>query len=101
MHYTAIPASCRLHLSSQGISFGVADGVGGWTEIGVDPSRFSQALMYYAHQRLGSAWAGEPEINPTMDDDIEGREMTPFECLDLAYGDVLREKYVPAGEHLV
>ncbi|KAJ3503497.1 hypothetical protein NLJ89_g8404 [Agrocybe chaxingu] len=28
---------------------------------------------------------------------IEGWEMTPFECLDLAYGGVLREKYVQAG----
>jgi len=28
---------------------------------------------------------------------IEGWEMTPYECLDLAYGGVLREKYVQAG----
>jgi protein phosphatase PTC7 len=86
----------------QGISFGVADGVGGWVESGVDPSLFSQALMYHAHRYSRSAWAGEPEIDPTMDyeerEQIEGWEMTPYECLDLAYGGVLREKYVQAGE---
>jgi protein phosphatase PTC7 len=60
--------------------------------------------MYHAHRYSRSAWAGEPEIDPTMDyeerEQIEGWEMTPYECLDLAYGGVLREKYVQAGEHL-
>ena len=28
---------------------------------------------------------------------VEGWEMTPYECLDLAYGGVLREKFVQAG----
>lgn len=58
--------------------------------------------MYHAHRYSRSAWAGEPEIDPTMDyeerERIEGWEMTPYECLDLAYGGVLREKYVQAGE---
>lgn len=83
------------------MSFGVADGVGGWIESGVDPALFSQALMYHAHRYSRNAWAGEPEIDPTMDyeerEQIEGWEMTPYECLDLAYGGVLREKYVQAG----
>ena len=83
------------------MSFGVADGVGNWSNLGVDPSLFSQAIMYHAHQHLRSAWPGEPEIDPTLDnEEIEGREMTPYECLDLAYADVLREKDVQAGEHL-
>lgn len=30
------------------VMMGVADGVGGWTETGVDPSHFSNALLYYA-----------------------------------------------------
>ncbi|KJA27224.1 hypothetical protein HYPSUDRAFT_35836, partial [Hypholoma sublateritium FD-334 SS-4] len=85
----------------EGVSFGVADGVGGWVESGVDPALFSQALMYHAHRYSRNAWAGEPEIDPTMDyeerEQIEGWEMTPYECLDLAYGGVLREKYVQAG----
>jgi len=85
----------------EGVSFGIADGIGGWVESGVDPSLFSQALMYHAHRYSRNAWAGEPEIDPTMDyeerEQIEGWEMTPYECLDLAYGGVLREKYVQAG----
>jgi len=85
----------------EGVSFGLADGVGGWVESGVDPSLFSQALMYHAHRYSRNAWAGEPEIDPTMDyeerEQIEGWEMTPYECLDLAYGGVLRERYVQAG----
>jgi len=60
--------------------------------------------MYHAHRYSRNAWAGEPEIDPTMDyeerEQIEGWEMTPYECLDLAYGGVLREKYVQAGEGL-
>ncbi|CAA7271708.1 unnamed protein product [Cyclocybe aegerita] len=87
--------------NSSGVSFGVADGVGGWVDSGYDPALFSQALMYHAHRYSRNAWAGEPEIDPTMDyeerEQIEGWEMTPFECLDLAYGGVLREKYVQAG----
>lgn len=88
----------------EGVSFGVADGVGGWVESGVDPSLFSQALMYHAHRYSRNAWAGEPEIDPTLDyeerEQIEGWEMTPYECLDLAYHGVLREKMVQAGMFL-
>jgi len=86
---------------NSGVSFGVADGVGGWVDNGVDPSLFSQALMYHAHRYSRNAWPGEPEIDPTLDyeerEQIEGWEMTPHECLDLAYGGVLREKFVQAG----
>jgi len=87
--------------SHSGVSLGVADGVGGWVESGVDPSLFSQALMYHAHRYSRAAWAGEPEIDPTMDytdrEQVEGWELTPYECLNLAYGGVLREKGVHAG----
>lgn len=86
------------------MAFGVADGVGGWVESGVDPSLFSQALMYHAHRYSRSAWAGEPEVDPTLDyeerEQIEGWEMTPYECLGLSYDGVLREKVVQAGGSL-
>jgi len=76
--------------------------VGGWTVSGVDPALFSQALMYHAHRYSRNAWPGEPEIDPTLDyeerEQIEGWEMTPVECLDLAYGGVLRETFVQAGK---
>ena len=80
---------------------GVADGVGGWTDSGVDPSLFSQALMYHAHRYSKSSWAGEPETDPIQDSEenqqVEGWEMSPAECLELAYGGVLRERDVKAG----
>ena len=86
----------------KGLSFGVADGVGGWIDVGVDPALFAQALMYHAHRYSKNAWAGEPEIDPLTDyaerQQVEGWEMTPKECLELAHGGVLREKAVDAGE---
>jgi protein phosphatase PTC7 len=83
----------------QGTSIGVADGVGGWVTMGVDPAMFSQALMFHAHRYSKGAWAGEPETDPTQDFDepVEGWELTPQECIDLAYGGVLREKSVICG----
>lgn len=87
---------------SKGLSFGVADGVGGWIDVGVDPALFSQALMYHAHRYSKNAWAGEPEIDPLNNyeerEQVEGWEMTPIDCLELAHGGVLREKTVEAGE---
>ena len=91
--------------SFQGVSFGVADGVGGWIESGVDPALFSQSLMYHAHRYAKSGWAGEPEIDPTQDyeerEKVEGWELKPTDCLELAYGAVLRERMVVAGKQSV
>ncbi|KAH8117448.1 phosphatase 2C-like domain-containing protein [Phellopilus nigrolimitatus] len=85
----------------KGLSFGVADGVGGWVDVGVDPSLFSQALMYHAHRYSKQAWAGEPETDPLQNyeerEQAQGWELTPKECLELAHGGVLREKTVEAG----
>lgn len=82
-----------------GMSLGVADGVGGWSNMGIDPAMFSQALMFHAHRYSKGAWAGEPETDPTqdLDEPVEGWELTPQECIDLAYGGVLREKAVTCG----
>ena len=83
------------------MSLGIADGVGGWVDAGVDPSLFTQALMYHAHRYAKSGWPGEPEIDPTQEyeerEKVEGWELRPTECLELAYGAVLMEKHVMAG----
>lgn len=94
---------------------GVADGVGGWVSAGVDPSKFSsvvrcmsrrlnltrcrQALMYHCHRYAKTSWAGEPPSDPTTEvtEPVEGWELTPFECIELAHGGVLRERLVDAG----
>ena len=86
----------------QGLSLGVADGVGGWVDSGVDPALFSQALMYHAHLRSEASWAGEPETDPTKDDAereaVEGSELSPAACLDEAYDGVMQEPGVKAGK---
>ena len=59
--------------------------------------------MYHAHRYSKSSWAGEPEIDPLQNyeekEEVEGWELTPQECMELAHGGVLREKTVVAGEH--
>lgn len=70
---------------------------------GVDPSLFSQTLMYHAHRYAKNGWAGEPEIDPTQEyeerEQVEGWELKPMECMDLAHGGVLRERAVVAGPY--
>ena len=57
--------------------------------------------MYHCHRYSRNAWAGEPEIDPMQNyeerEEVEGWELTPEECLDLAYGAVKRERCVEAG----
>lgn len=86
---------------SQGLSVGVADGVGGWEDV-TNPALFSQALMYHCHRYAKRGWAGEPETDPTQGyeerETIEGWELTPAQCLENAHTAVLREKRVVAGK---
>lgn len=85
----------------QGTALGVADGVGGWVNSGVDPSLFAQSLMYHAHLHSHESWPSEPESDPTQEHDsspqVEGLELTPHRCLDLAYNGVLQDKLVSVG----
>lgn len=57
--------------------------------------------MYHAHRYSKLAWVGEPEIDPTQEyeerEEVEGWELKPEECLELALGGVLRERQVVAG----
>ena len=65
LHFLLVPRFLQPSTTLQGVSLGIADGVGGWVESGVDPSLFSQSLMYHAHRYAQSGWPGEPEIDPT------------------------------------
>ncbi|KAJ7940643.1 phosphatase 2C-like domain-containing protein [Mycena leptocephala] len=82
---------------NSGVSLGVADGVGGWIDQGIDSGMFSQALMYYASNHFENGWAGEPEIDTIETGTPEGVEMTPSKVLRLAYHDVLADETVEAG----
>ncbi|TFL07583.1 phosphatase 2C-like domain-containing protein [Pterulicium gracile] len=87
--------------NGSGLAFGLADGVGGWNLNGFDPALFSQALMYHASRFSRESWVGEPEIDPTQEleerEHIEGRELTPLDCLRRSYPAVVKEESVEAG----
>ncbi len=96
----------KSHITTyQGISFGVADGVGGWALSGVDPSLFSQSLMYHSRRYAKAGWAGEPEVDATQDyedrEAVEGWELHPRDCLKWAYQATLRERAVVAGVSMI
>jgi len=80
----------------------VSDGVGGWADSGVDPSLFSQALMYHAHRYAKRAWAGESDTLEASEEEETSSvwELSPEECMSLAHGAVLREKSVLCGQSL-
>ena len=58
--------------------------------------------MYHAHRYCKHGWAGEPETCTAHDfegsGDLEGWELTPLQCLELAHDSVLRDRFVQAGE---
>jgi len=61
---------------------------------------FSQALMFHAARYAKQGWAGEPESETHADlysNPVEGWELTPKHCLELAYQAVLRERTVKSG----
>ncbi|GAA5971655.1 hypothetical protein JCM11641_000675 [Rhodosporidiobolus odoratus] len=84
----------------RGVVMGVADGVGGWEEQGVDPSHFSQALMYFARERvrLSASCAASRSSTPSEEDtwtwpqDVETRDAETLKnLLQGAYDDVQKE----------
>ncbi|KZT51330.1 hypothetical protein CALCODRAFT_144287 [Calocera cornea HHB12733] len=54
-----------------GIALGIADGVGGWSASGVDPSLFSQSMMYHSSVAAGQAWAFPPDVDMPSDPDSD------------------------------
>lgn len=57
--------------------------------------------MYHASRFSRESWVGEPEIDPTQEleerEHIEGRELTPLDCLRRSYPAVVKEESVEAG----
>jgi protein phosphatase PTC7 len=69
---------------SQSTHLAISDGVGGWSDT-VDPSFFSQGLMYH----YGASARGEGPAS--------AKASTPLDHLRNAYNGVLSEKIVVAG----
>ena len=56
-------------------------------------------MMYYARCHAAEAWAGEPENDPTIEDDQPvGPTLTPKECMQKAHESVIKEPGVIGGE---
>ncbi|UZJ54518.1 hypothetical protein CBS101457_003838 [Exobasidium rhododendri] len=59
------------------VIFGVADGVGGWSENGIDPALFSQSLMYHSAQYARDRYAC-PERLEAEDMEYNGSPSSSF-----------------------
>jgi len=76
---------------SGAVAFGVADGVGGWVESGVDPADFSHAFCDYM-----AAEAYQYGVN-TETKGGEREALTARRLMDMGYMDVLKDKSIRAG----
>ncbi|KAG0296326.1 hypothetical protein BGZ96_009725 [Linnemannia gamsii] len=85
------------HVSTRSrVALGVADGVGGWSELGVDPALFSWALMNNAENIARSTDCVPPEIDPPT----AGSERSILDAqtiLDGAYNELVQSGTVEAG----
>ncbi|KAB5596363.1 Protein phosphatase PTC7 [Ceratobasidium theobromae] len=87
-------------IHNSGFSLGISDGIGGWSGDGVDPSLFSQGLMYFASQHAATAWAGEADFDPIQETSALGksdRTLSPVEIMSMSYQDVLNEPLIECG----
>ena len=76
----------RIGHSTHSVAFGVADGVGGWQDQGVDPSDFSHALC--------GLMAGTAHL---WDEGAEKRKLRPLGLLQTAYDAVMGNPRILAG----
>ncbi|KAL9606423.1 MAG: hypothetical protein Q9179_000389 [Wetmoreana sp. 5 TL-2023] len=87
--YTGRPTSGQdaFFISSVGNSsnaaFGVADGVGGWSDSGIDSADFSHALCRY--------------MTKNAKEDTEGQELAARDLLSQAFADVVADKAIAGG----
>ncbi|KAF8323369.1 hypothetical protein DL93DRAFT_2049703 [Clavulina sp. PMI_390] len=84
--------------NKSGLAVGIADGVGGWGDI-LDPSQFSQGLMYYASEVAAQNWPGEPESDPLSEEAVyvPGDQLSPIDCMEQAFRRVAKDKAVQGG----
>ncbi|GAB1731782.1 hypothetical protein NU195Hw_g1462t1 [Hortaea werneckii] len=71
------------------VAFGVADGVGGWQDSGVDPSDFSHGLC--------GLMAGTAKTFEGLQEEDGGRNVRPRELLQVAYDAVIGNPRIVAG----
>ncbi|KAI6824656.1 protein serine/threonine phosphatase 2C [Hortaea werneckii] len=83
------------------VAFGVADGVGGWQDSGVDPSDFSHGLCGLmagtAKTYEGLSLSQEEQEEQEKDDGGRRRNVRPRELLQVAYDAVIGNPRIVAG----
>lgn len=72
---------------TNGIAFGIADGVGGWEDSGVDPADFSHSLCDYM---ASAAYEYKTAGN-------KNAPLTARALMQIGYDDVCRDRSIPAG----
>lgn len=72
--------------TTQTTTFGVADGVGGWVDSGVDPADFSHGLCEYM-ACAARIWTEGAKTNP----------LHPKDLLQVAYDQVIKDKDIVGG----
>lgn len=80
------------------MAVGIADGVGGWGDSGINSALFATALMYYGARLSEQTVAGEPDVAESESESPGSKELPPKECLRSAYESVLLDKLIEAGE---
>ncbi|KAG9227729.1 hypothetical protein CCMSSC00406_0000625 [Pleurotus cornucopiae] len=76
-----------------GTAVGIADGVGGWSDQGVDSAVFSQALMYYASK----VYNGEIVTEAVLKGSSSRSRPKPKDVLKSAYDVTMTDSFVKAG----
>ena len=71
----------------EGAAFGVADGVGGWMESGIDPAAFSHGLCLEMAKKAGEG----PRKG------LDAASMSPKALLDQAYSKIVEEGEIEGG----
>ncbi|ATY62268.1 5-azacytidine resistance azr1 [Cordyceps militaris] len=81
----------RVHETGGAVAFGVADGVGGWVDSGVDPADFSHGFCDYM---ASAAWEHQP---PSSSPAGSSSTLTARKLMQLGYDAICADGSVRAG----
>ncbi|EJT73343.1 hypothetical protein GGTG_10187 [Gaeumannomyces tritici R3-111a-1] len=82
---------------TDGVALGVADGVGGWMDSGVDPADFSHGLCGNMASFAYSYRAPKPTESPQKPQAAQAQALTPRRLMQLGYDALCADGSIPAG----
>lgn len=85
--------------TSKTVAFGVADGVGGWMDSGVDPADFSHGLCEYMAEAASEHNREAADATDSTDsaDSAEANPLSARQLMQLGYDAVHRDRTIVAG----